>query len=174
MSRCHLSFKTDHWRRQVLGLKDPVHSSKIPEGMEDSNLSECLKSFKNIGYAVIWMVVDPKGHHLPSSRPRIHFQGLDEMKLGRAAAKSHLETLNTCWSRLAAGVISERSLDDFLLSEEDVKRTPVYSTLSSEEVVHANWSCEMDAPGHDLKYTKIHLAICEQHEAMEFAYDSDV
>lgn len=150
-----------------------MQSSEIPDGMEDSNLSECLKSFKNIGYAVIWIVVDPKAHHLPSSRPRIHFQGLDEMKLGREAASSHLETLKNCWSRLAAGVVSGRTLENFLLSEQDVKRTQVYSKLSSEEVMHAASSREVDAQGHDLKYKKIHLPICEQHQAMELAYDRD-
>ena len=134
------SFITAHIQTcEVLGLKDPAgmadDTSYLCENgsvLAPSNLSHCLEAFENVGYTVTWLVCDPKDHKLPVSRPRIHFQGLDAFKLGGKAAKSHLQALKLSWSRLAADVMTPRSLDCYLLSEEQVKCSQLYENLLSQ------------------------------------------
>ena len=153
---------------EVLGLRDPAdmadgtsYSCENGGVLAQSNLSQCLEAFKNIGYTVTWLVCDPKDHKLPVSRPRIHFQGLDAFKLGKAA-KSHVQALKSSWSRLAADVMTPRSLDCYLLSDEQVKCSQVYENLLSQnQGAKASQSVQ-----RDLKYKKIHAAVREQHKAM--------
>ncbi|CAE7504001.1 unnamed protein product [Symbiodinium sp. CCMP2592] len=139
----------------VVGLMDKEQVYDEDGHMiERSNHESCVYGLRKIGYEITWLVVNPADHKLPHRRPRIHFQGLDARVV--TDARRHIERLHGVWSTLASIPVHFK-LQDYLLTDEEVKQTSVYAALGQAPI---------KSGGHaEPKFRKIHQEMCDRNQA---------
>lgn len=146
--------KTSFEQGDIIGLRD-VSSSH----------NRCLDSLNNIGYEVIFKVVNPKQYGWPQSRPRIFYQGIDRQALGSATARVQMSKLLVVWDALdgahGTGNGFRVRLEDLLFSEQQVRDSKAYTELAG-----AGQSAKrFKAATAPLKWEQMHEKLREKHDA---------
>ena len=109
---------------KVRGLQDQ------PDKDERSNLDHVLQRFRDAGYLIAYRVVSPVHVGIPTSRNRLHFQGVSVEAAGSLAeAKALLADVEMCWDAILQREYAQIPLENFLMDDASQEFTDFCARL---------------------------------------------
>jgi site-specific DNA-cytosine methylase len=145
---------------QVCGNMLEVPTADL-EADARSNHDHCMARLDRAGYEVRWRKVNPKDQGIPTTRARLHYQGIDRRAVRNA--KQVMNRLAVVWKDLCeADFYIPMDISDFLVKDKSAAMGSVKWDLNEKQrVLPAN----PKKPRTIFEWQQLHQKICSDKGA---------